>query len=663
MFFLPHGQAANWGASKEGSPIIGRDGSVIESTVLFIPVRSWSDGSPAPPPPTKPRCDDSFGVGRKGSKVTFGQKSATKKHEFYLAGSQSERQSLRLCTTNELESCRDMGMIRSGVLLIAVSWLSSPVPAEAQRAKAITEREIAYLKAGEEDQPPADPWSCVGCPGAAEYAKAMEFFASRKSRYDACLAAYAHLIKAAEAGHVGAFVNLGDCRQYNYPGLPTDWEQAFAWYRKAAERGDAEAQYRLGFHLLNQFRRTTDAGEWLKRAADQGHLKAMFLYAQMASSPPEKFSAMRRAAEAGSPEAMFRTGEMLLNGEGTPPDKAAALKWFQRIRDEKLELHDFFAKEDSDRVIPCALAPEVVPPDAAEATEAQRREHERLQGTCEDLVTTGRIPSNPETAHLCALFAESNVDAAIAYANGEATRPELDLALHFACASAGELAAAELSALVRRITDEMQGGKHQPFGLCDIATSGEHDAQCSQYFTEAARRERNNRLAAGTARWPASARRILERLRKTADIFIERKASIDNTPPAAGGHQAAREIEVVDAEEEALVSRALSLGNKIYREPDAAVATAVDRELNRSYQAARKRCDVDAHQEVSICPAPQALQEMERAWMPLRDTWIELEQELARGRVEPAVVDRAVRVDLTRDQAKYLRRICSLGRD
>jgi hypothetical protein len=50
MFFLPHGQAANWGASKEGSPIIGRDGSAIESTVLFIPVRSWSDGSPAPPP-------------------------------------------------------------------------------------------------------------------------------------------------------------------------------------------------------------------------------------------------------------------------------------------------------------------------------------------------------------------------------------------------------------------------------------------------------------------------------------------------------------------------------------------------------------------------------------------------------------------------------------
>ena len=50
MFFLPHGQAADWGAGKDGSPVIGGDGSTIETTILFVPVRSWSDGSPAPPP-------------------------------------------------------------------------------------------------------------------------------------------------------------------------------------------------------------------------------------------------------------------------------------------------------------------------------------------------------------------------------------------------------------------------------------------------------------------------------------------------------------------------------------------------------------------------------------------------------------------------------------
>jgi hypothetical protein len=53
MFFIPHGDAVNWGASKQGSPIIGQDGSAAESTVLFIPVRRWSDGSPAPVPAVK----------------------------------------------------------------------------------------------------------------------------------------------------------------------------------------------------------------------------------------------------------------------------------------------------------------------------------------------------------------------------------------------------------------------------------------------------------------------------------------------------------------------------------------------------------------------------------------------------------------------------------
>ena len=50
MFFVPHGEAAPWGAGLEASPILGADGSAFEPTVLLIPVRRWSDGSPAPSP-------------------------------------------------------------------------------------------------------------------------------------------------------------------------------------------------------------------------------------------------------------------------------------------------------------------------------------------------------------------------------------------------------------------------------------------------------------------------------------------------------------------------------------------------------------------------------------------------------------------------------------
>ena len=49
MFFLPHGEADHWGANLPGSPVAAQDGSAIEPTVMYVPVRTWSDGSAAPP--------------------------------------------------------------------------------------------------------------------------------------------------------------------------------------------------------------------------------------------------------------------------------------------------------------------------------------------------------------------------------------------------------------------------------------------------------------------------------------------------------------------------------------------------------------------------------------------------------------------------------------
>jgi hypothetical protein len=55
MFFVAHGQAAAWGAGLEGSPVLSKENSDIESTVLLVPVRRWSDGSPAQPPAAQHR--------------------------------------------------------------------------------------------------------------------------------------------------------------------------------------------------------------------------------------------------------------------------------------------------------------------------------------------------------------------------------------------------------------------------------------------------------------------------------------------------------------------------------------------------------------------------------------------------------------------------------
>jgi hypothetical protein len=49
MFFVPHGSGAEWAAGLDASPVIGAESLPYEPTVLFIPVRRWSDGAPAPP--------------------------------------------------------------------------------------------------------------------------------------------------------------------------------------------------------------------------------------------------------------------------------------------------------------------------------------------------------------------------------------------------------------------------------------------------------------------------------------------------------------------------------------------------------------------------------------------------------------------------------------
>jgi hypothetical protein len=50
MFFIPSGEAGAWAAGLNGSPVLGTNGTPFEPTVLFIPVRQWSDGSAAPSP-------------------------------------------------------------------------------------------------------------------------------------------------------------------------------------------------------------------------------------------------------------------------------------------------------------------------------------------------------------------------------------------------------------------------------------------------------------------------------------------------------------------------------------------------------------------------------------------------------------------------------------
>jgi len=48
MFFLPQTDAASWGGNLPGSPVFVLQSGLESTTVFLVPVRNWSDGSPAP---------------------------------------------------------------------------------------------------------------------------------------------------------------------------------------------------------------------------------------------------------------------------------------------------------------------------------------------------------------------------------------------------------------------------------------------------------------------------------------------------------------------------------------------------------------------------------------------------------------------------------------
>ncbi|KEZ23782.1 hypothetical protein HS327_00174 [Glaesserella parasuis] len=70
---------------------------------------------------------------------------------------------------------------------------------------------------------------------------------------------------------------------YNGKGISQDYHQAFKWFQKAAEKGDAKAQAALGvLYLSGQGVRQNNAtGKiWFRKACDNGYQYACDLYRQ-----------------------------------------------------------------------------------------------------------------------------------------------------------------------------------------------------------------------------------------------------------------------------------------------------------------------------------------------------------------------------------------------
>lgn len=151
------------------------------------------------------------------------------------------------------------------------------------------------------------------------------------------------LKKAAERGDAVAQFELGVAYDEGN-GVPQDYKAAVSWYRKAAEQGNAKAQFNLGLMYCAGQGVLEDCKEgaaWLRKAANQGDANAQFklgvIYRSGLDVPKDNSEAagwFRKAAEQGSQDAQTDLGAMYERGEGMPQNYAEAVNWYRKAAEQ-----------------------------------------------------------------------------------------------------------------------------------------------------------------------------------------------------------------------------------------------------------------------------------------------------------------------------------------
>ena len=91
----------------------------------------------------------------------------------------------------------------------------------------------------------------------------------------------------------------------NGQGVVQNYRQAAAWYQKAANQGDAAAQFNLGLMYDNGqgvAQNDQQAAAWYQKAANQGHAKAQ-----------------------------YNLGVMYFNGQGVARNYRRAAAWYKKV--------------------------------------------------------------------------------------------------------------------------------------------------------------------------------------------------------------------------------------------------------------------------------------------------------------------------------------------
>ena len=149
--------------------------------------------------------------------------------------------------------------------------------------------------------------------------------------------------KAAEQGNAKAQFELGYCYHFGEGVAKNDVESA-KWYRKAAEQGNAFAQNNLGCCYAfgdGVGKDPVQAVKWFRKSAELGYKEAQYNLGccydsgnGVAVDKTEGLKWYRKAAEQGHADAQYNLGAYYHNGNGVEKDDVEAVKWLRKAAEQ-----------------------------------------------------------------------------------------------------------------------------------------------------------------------------------------------------------------------------------------------------------------------------------------------------------------------------------------
>ena len=139
---------------------------------------------------------------------------------------------------------------------------------------------------------------------------------------------------------VSAQHNLG-LLYFHGRGVAQNYQQAAAWFQKAADQGYADSQFNLGIMSaegLGMMQNYQQALAWYRKAANQGDADAQFYLGLMyrigegvKRNYQQALAWYRKAADQGQADAQNELGIMYAAGEGVAKNDQQAIEWFNKV--------------------------------------------------------------------------------------------------------------------------------------------------------------------------------------------------------------------------------------------------------------------------------------------------------------------------------------------